>query len=282
MMILRLRLACRVGVLLLVILVGFFAKAEAADAAATPAANPPGAPAPQQAATIAATVVVGTPTPEPMAAACQKVTAGLSKGDLSALKELPKEKKVALERQGRLARVLACLAVADGKRGHCDALPARGKEDCLADVDFTLKLKALPKGSSPMPAAAIRLGQLCRSKEAKADCENGKRGGEGTSCYTKADCDKLQDAIASKSPDKCTGLPKSLATLCAAVAGEEAARCGKGEESGDCAKIVGVLPKLQQEGLGALDDDLSKAALSGKRESCALLLADLEKSCAAP
>jgi len=244
-----------------------------AGQAVTPAAA--GSPASGTSAAPAANPPVSTE------AACKQALTSLGAGDPSAVKSLPIAQQISILQDEATEAVFTCLAIAEGKTSHCDALAKPKKDKCVEQSQFISELKGLPKES----IKAQIIYHICL--------------GEGS----KADCGKLREAIKTRDAAKCAGLSKptgpwgshncvalatgdakecagasdpSVRAECAALATDDPSLCPK--DATDCTNLAGNFALIKKNGLAGINDPVVAAALKGK-EGCAPLVARLEHTC---
>lgn len=189
---------------------------------------------------------------------CKQAVSALGKGDVSGLKSLPADKQAALEKSGLAMHALNCIAVADNNEAYCNSLGSPRKEECLAQLRFIQGIKQLKKGAWPLPLVVPEYYKNCLAQ------------------FPKSECEKFREAWMTGKASGCKGLAKDLSGLCSAVLLGNAALCPPTEA--DCAKLVVDLPRLQQGGIEALDDPMTRAATQGKA-ACAPYLEAAERFC---
>jgi hypothetical protein len=210
---------------------------------------------------------------------CKQLVATLASGNVFAFASLPAQRKDALTRGTVALRAFTCLAIAEDSDRYCEVLQGSQKDDCVSQRQFVRGLKSLPKES----VKAATLYRMCLEQDTPGQCE------------------KLRDAIAAHSPDKCSGVTKpstsafctaiaaadptkcdGLAEVsdrdqCAALATDDASRCPK--DWADCVTLVQGLAKAKREGtLEQIDPEF--AAASKGKSACAPFLTSLETLCA--
>ena len=238
--------------------VGQPATPAAATSASPAAAAPAVTPAPPGSPTAGPNAEATASAKRAAEAACKKSVAAIGSGDLSALKSLAPEKRAAIEKDRGVWELVSCLAAADGNSRACGALPKAQEEECVKNLELLQSLKAPPKSGAPPAPLVAAMHKNCLEK------------------FSRADCDKMQEAWTSKDASKCKGLPSELSDGCAAAATGDPSRCPK-ESQSDCLSMI----KVQKEGLKAMPskDPIARAFLNGKREACGSLLAGLEERC---
>jgi hypothetical protein len=244
------------------------AKAEkAADAGAQPAADS-GTPGP-------------TVEPTRDSAALAKSCATLGSGDLSALDSLEKEKRQGLVGTPQALHALTCLAVAANDKRPCEALEDEGKKRCLDQLSTFGDLKDLPKEG----VKAALLHRMCLAGSSKADCDKirdamTKKDAAGCASLGAAEMREFCSALVSGDASKCKGLPEGEERgRCEAYATDDPSRCAK--DSVDCRNMAGAFAKVKKDGLAGLGDiDPGAVAATKGKDACAPLLAALATACA--